>query len=173
MKILLVCGESGTGKTTISQELCNQYPNSFYLIRSYTTRPRRDMYEYDHTFVNKIKMKYIFQKCDVVAHTEINNYCYCATKQQFSENWINVYTIDEKGRQEILEKMKGHDFCTILIKRDNIEDVEQSRLDRDLKIPQDNDVNKIFINNDDINIIVKDIKNYVEGFFNVQNNKNH
>lgn len=167
MKVLLVCGESGTGKSTISQELHNQYPDLFYLIRSYTTRPKRDLYEYDHTFVDKKKMKCIFQKCDVVAHTEINNYCYCATRQQFSEGLINIYTIDEKGRQEILEKMKGHDFCTILIKRDNIEDVEKSRLKRDLKLPQDSDVNKIFINNNDINIIIKDIKNYVEDFFNV------
>ena len=50
-KVLLVLlGESGTGKTTIANELRNKY--NMKVLQSYTTRPKRDENEDGHTFVS-------------------------------------------------------------------------------------------------------------------------
>lgn len=166
MKILLICGDSGVGKTTIAERLCNLYPNFFYLIRSYTTRPRRNIRESDHIFINKWQMKALKLQCDVLASTNINNYCYCATKEQCCEKLVNVYIIDEEGRKEI-SKRKDCDICTIFIKRDNVEDdvLDAIRLNRKISLPKLDQVNQIFINHDNINNTVENIKNFVEEFY--------
>lgn len=47
MQILLICGASGTGKSTIAAELSKD--SRYNLVKSYTDRPMRGQ-ELDHIF---------------------------------------------------------------------------------------------------------------------------
>ena len=51
MKILLLTGESGVGKTTIAKRLCEE--NQFHEVRSVSTRQPRNEEDNDHFYINK------------------------------------------------------------------------------------------------------------------------
>ena len=41
MKIILICGMSGTGKTTIVKKIYEQYSDKYNVVCSYTDRQKR------------------------------------------------------------------------------------------------------------------------------------
>lgn len=51
MKILLLTGESGVGKTTISKKLCED--NQFHEVLSFSTRQPRNADDRDHFYIDK------------------------------------------------------------------------------------------------------------------------
>lgn len=64
-KILLVCGISGTGKSTLVKELCKKYPEEYLKLNQFTTRKKREnenkddyIFLKDEREVNIIKDKY-------------------------------------------------------------------------------------------------------------------
>lgn len=98
--IFLIIGESGTGKDSIIDYICNKY-NKKKLI-SYTTRPIRLNEHGTHLFVsdeefNKLK--------NIVGYTEYNGYRYCATEQQVEES--DFYNIDVPGIKYFKEHYHG------------------------------------------------------------------
>ena len=87
--ILLLVGKSGSGKSTIADELERIY--RIKVLRSYTTRPPRPN-DTSHTFVTEEE----FDKLtDMVAFTNFNGYRYCATAAQVEDS--DVYVIDPAG----------------------------------------------------------------------------
>lgn len=86
----LICGKSGSGKTTI----LNRVENSYGLIQlqSYTTRPPRYEGEKGHIFVSKRVFDLLHPR---VAYTNYNGYEYCATIAQVNES--DLLTIDPFG----------------------------------------------------------------------------
>lgn len=100
-KVLLVLlGESGTGKTTIANRLKEKY--GLRTLLSYTTRPKRKPDENDHTYVTI--GEYVLLK-DKVAENKYSGYMYCSTKEQIANS--DVYVCDCPGTKMLKEEYDG------------------------------------------------------------------
>lgn len=98
--IFLIVGCSGSGKTTITEQLEKRY--GLKSIQSYTTRPKRYDDETGHTFVTDEE----FDKLtDYVAYTEFAGFRYCATAEQVENN--DLYIIDPKGVDFFMKAYNG------------------------------------------------------------------
>lgn len=130
MKVLLLVGDSGTGKTTIAKALYQDY-DYFNIIKSYTTRFRRNIEDRDHIFIRKHNLLYKMFNEYFVASTIINGELYCAFPNQFKEDKINVYVVDDKGILDVVNYFDKKDIIIVRIKRDNIE-IDKERANRNL-----------------------------------------
>lgn len=98
--IFLIVGCSGSGKTTITEQLETKY--GLKSIQSYTTRKPRYDGETGHIFVSNEE----FDKLtDMVAYTEFDSKRYCAVAEQVENN--DLYVIDPKGVDYFIKSYKG------------------------------------------------------------------
>lgn len=157
MKILLLMGDSGCGKSTIAKNLQDNY-SYFRIIKSYTTRFKRNLRDNDHIFYRKNNLLDKMFQDDVVASTIINGELYCSFKEQFNDNFINIYTVDDKGLLDTVNSFSVDEICAIRLKRDNI-DIEKERANRDLNqiIPDSYSILNIVENNMTINDTCQEI----------------
>lgn len=146
MRVLVLMGDSGVGKTTISKALDSRY-SYLSLIRSYTTRFRRNLHDDDHVFVRKNYLLYKMFHESVIASTIINNELYCAFKNQFDSDKICVYAADDKGFLDLVNHFGLDSVCAVRLKRDNI-NIDNARANRNLnQIIPDSCVNLNIIQN--------------------------
>lgn len=162
MKILLISGCSGVGKSYIASKL-KEY-NNFNFIQSFTDRPRRLSLEDDHSFISKILMDLLLTY-DVAASTDIDGYRYCATFRQFDSEKINIYIVDKKGIDDIRQNFKDAQIFSVLITNDNI-NIDQSRKDRIITIPTTEEVDFVLKNDETIEV-VELLKNKAYDYFGV------
>ena len=100
-KIILLCGESGSGKDTVAKILKDKY--DLKQVISYTTRKPRYENEDTHIFITEKELdKY---KNDMVGYTFYNNNYYFATNKQVEEN--DIYVIDLLGIQYFKQHYNG------------------------------------------------------------------
>lgn len=119
-KIILVLGESATGKTTLIEEMNKRY--NYQAVQSYTTRARRSkdetghifVKEEDYTFLSNIKDKddtKIYDKVgneiNTVAYTYFNGNHYWATLEQLQDKNTYYYAIDKKGIDYFKQKVEN------------------------------------------------------------------
>ena len=97
--ILLLTGKSGSGKSTIADELERIY--RLKVLRSYTTRPPR-VNDTSHTFVSDDEFD---ELTDIVAYTDYNGHRYCATADQVDD--CDVYVIDPAGIEYFRQNYHG------------------------------------------------------------------
>lgn len=90
--ILLLIGESESGKSTIAEYISKKY--DIPILQSYTTRPKRNENETGHIFVS-FKDYMDTPQDEVVAETCFGGHFYYAKKDQLKKKII--YIIDEKG----------------------------------------------------------------------------
>lgn len=133
MKPLIICivGASGSGKTTASMMLQQQF--GWNAIVSYTTRPMRkgEQNGRDHWFVKQDQIPLKNRMC---AYTQFGGYEYWTEWSQFLTLFPSVYVIDEKGLVDLQSKQSSSfpfDLVTIKIKRDNLEGIDEKRKERD------------------------------------------
>ena len=98
--IFLIVGCSGSGKTTITEQLEQRY--GLKSIQSYTTRAKRSENETGHIFVSD---KEFDKLTNLVGYTEFAGNRYCATAEQVENN--DLYIIDPKGVDFFMESYKG------------------------------------------------------------------
>ena len=111
--IFLIVGCSGSGKTTITEQLEQKY--GLKSIQSYTTRPKRYEDESGHIFVSDEE----FDKLtDMVAYTEFAGNRYCATAEQVEDN--DLYIIDPKGVDFFMKAYKGSKTPKIIFISSNL-----------------------------------------------------
>ena len=111
--IFLIVGCSGSGKTTITEQLEQKY--GLKSIQSYTTRKPRYDGESGHTFVSDEE----FDKLtDIVAYTEFAGNRYCATAEQVEDN--DLYIIDPKGIDFFMKSYKGSKTPKIIFISSNL-----------------------------------------------------
>lgn len=99
MPVILLIGESGSGKNTVQDNLERLY--GCVPLLSYTTRPKRTPDENTHTFVTMEEFEQIVKNETVVAFTNFDGNLYCATDKQLEQS--DVYIIDVKGLQTLLD----------------------------------------------------------------------
>lgn len=133
MKPLIICivGASGSGKTTASMILQEQF--GWNAIVSYTTRPMRkgEKNGRDHWFVKADQVPPQNKMC---AYTQFGGYEYWTEWNQFLTLFPSVYVIDEKGLVNLQSKESTpfpFTLVTLKIKRDNLEDIDEMRKKRD------------------------------------------
>lgn len=132
MKPLIICivGASGSGKTTASMILQQQF--GWTAIVSYTTRPMRkgEINGKDHWFVKKNQVPPRNRMC---AYTQFGGYEYWTEWNQFQTLFPSIYVIDEKGLVDLQGKKQSSSYslATIKIKRDNLQEIDEKRKERD------------------------------------------
>ena len=163
MKILLLSGASGVGKTHIGIELSKD--PRFNFIKSFTARPKRFDFanNNDHEYISKIFMNFMLSY-NVVASTTIDGYRYCATFRQFDKDKINIYVVDKKGIEDVYQSFDDAQIFSVLIVRDNI-NIGQSRKDRNVIIPNMEEVDFVLNNNIDSIKVVDDLKQKALSYF--------
>lgn len=155
MRIILLTGQSGTGKTSIGAELAKN-SDKYNFIHSYTDRPMRSSEEWGHTFVDSGFMDLLLQRNDIVAKTQIKEKRYCTIESQFDINKVNIYTVDLQGVVDTMQAFPYADVMTILIKRDS-NDVSEERVERDIAVPIREQVDFVIDNNSTIQSAAKTI----------------
>ena len=133
MKPTIVClvGDSGSGKTLASIHL--QEVLNWNAIVSYTTRKKRDgeTNGKEHWFVTDNDVP---EKKDMCAYTIFGGCQYWTEWEQFTDNKVNVYVIDEKGLIDLQAKEQtpfSFNLVTIKIKRQCKDDIDEQRIARD------------------------------------------
>ena len=138
-KLLLIVGESGAGKTAVSNYLEENF--GLKILPSYTTRPPRYEGEKGHIFISEKEFDNIDAK-DMIAPVKYHGHRYCATKQQVEEN--DIYVIDLDGLKNMQRNYKGNKNIKIIyikasqeerknrmIERGDSEDFANSRIRND------------------------------------------
>lgn len=109
--IYLIVGRSGSGKSTIVNEMCKRH--NLTQVVSYTTRPRRDseVDGADHIFITDDEV-FDFSN-EIVAYTRIGAYQYFTTKTVL--NVSDIYTIDPNGVKYLKGKNLPYKYVVIYI----------------------------------------------------------
>ena len=130
--IFLIVGVSGSGKTTIVEQLEQKY--GLKSIQSYTTRSKRHENETGHIFVTDDE----FDKLtDFVGYTEFAGNKYCATSAQVETN--DLYVIDPKGVDYFREHYNGNKTVKVIYIDSPVSVVYERMLQRAVE----NDVNYV------------------------------
>lgn len=101
--IVLLCGASASGKTTLAEDLEKQC--GLKAIPSYTTRPKRSPDEQGHTFITEdefVKLN------DLIAYAKTNGYHYTVTRQMFEDEQYSIYVVDNSGIKYLMDNYRGH-----------------------------------------------------------------
>ena len=129
-KIMCLIGESGSGKSLISEYIKGEY--DIPLIQSYTTRKKRNRNDDDHTFISNEAFDEI-QLNEMVAYTKWGDVRYCCKHEDIEKR--NVYVIDESGYSMLKSKYsRDYKICGVRIHRDEEKRrvaVGDKRVDRD------------------------------------------
>ena len=106
--IYLLVGETGAGKDTVANKLCDI--NNMSKVVSYTTRPIRENETngVEHYFITKEESDKIKQSNELIAYTKIGEVEYYATVEELLKK--DIYIIDPQGvryfksKKDILNK---------------------------------------------------------------------
>lgn len=158
--VLLITGASGVGKSTIAEKLCEN--EQYNLIRSYTNRPPRSEDDDDHIYVEDGIASTLLREKQVVASTVYGGYVYFTLAEQFIDNMINVYIVDDLGVCNTINYMRrwkdtGYATVRIRCKRWNPRQV------RDYSFLDDDHFMMVVDNDDKMDYAVEEIDGWLGG----------
>lgn len=108
MKYLIV-GRTATGKDTLVDKLCKDYPDKFSKVISRTTRPPRDDNDTSHIFVTKKQAKK--DENNKIAKTIISDNEYYILPEDIKDK--NLYIVDPTGVYDIVKNMPNEYFTIV------------------------------------------------------------
>ena len=131
-KTVVICGPSGTGKTTMINKLMSDYPNVFEFSVSHTTRKPRvgELNGVNYYFVSKEEFSLGAKRGDFIESAEFSGNLYATSKQAIKEiqdkGKICILDLEMNGVKQI-KSTKNIDPLYIFIKPPSIAELE-SRL---------------------------------------------
>lgn len=105
-KIIVLCGPSGVGKTSLAKFLISELPSLKFCV-SHTTRPPRLSEEsgIDYYFVNSDKFSQMIEKKEFVEYAEVYGNMYGTSKKSIQKVWsqkkVAIFDIDYQGAEQI------------------------------------------------------------------------
>ena len=124
--LMCILGCSGSGKTTICNELEKRY--GLKQIPSYTTRKPRFEGEKGHTFISEDEFKHLSYEQPFVAYAETTGAKYGVTTAMLENEKYSLYVIDYSGLKYLKEHYKGNREiisvfvdCSLLERTDRLE----------------------------------------------------
>ena len=184
-KIINLVGASGSGKTTIAKELERL---GYNIIYSYTTRNPRKIDEWGHTFIGKkdyaenydvstnyMKYEQLYKYSPMIAHREIYDEVYFATKDQYQNKGSSIYVVCPDGARQVKQNVKDAEVLTIYLQCD--EYIRMCRMNEDKtrtaksvsdRLEKDRDVFRVC----ECDYVVsgnRDLKNVIESILNIIN----
>ena len=116
--IYLICGKSGSGKTTVVEKLEQNY--GYAVLKSYTTRKQRHPNDTDHIYSDISDYMAAKEENNIIASTVFDHNYYWATTEQLNNS--DLYVIDKYGIESLYEKYHGsRHLVVIYINVDNDE----------------------------------------------------
>jgi guanylate kinase len=111
----IIAGRTGSGKDYLTNYLCDTF--GLKQLLSYTTRPQRFENENTHIFITDEEANVITQAQPIIAYTEIGQYKYFGTYQQFVES--DIYIVDKQGidylKSNFMEQLNKDDIKIVVI----------------------------------------------------------
>ena len=101
--IYLICGKSGSGKTTVVEKLEQNY--GYAVLKSYTTRKQRHPNDTDHIYSDISDYMAAKENNTIVTSTVFDRNYYWATREQLDD--CDLYVIDKDGIESLQEKYDG------------------------------------------------------------------
>ena len=101
--IYLICGKSGSGKTTVVNKLADKY--GYQILKSYTTRKARHHNDNDHIYAAISDYMSARENNVIIASTIFDHNYYWATKLQLAS--CDLYIIDKNGIESLKRKYMG------------------------------------------------------------------
>lgn len=122
-RLNLIVGRTGSGKSTLAHTMCKLFPDKFAQVKSYSTRPQREI-ETDHIFIAPEEVPKFRGK--MAAYTKIGEYEYFTVTEDLINN--NIYVIDPAGCDCLKTKCADrYDFCTLYLDLPEEERIERLR----------------------------------------------
>ncbi|VUZ45306.1 unnamed protein product, partial [Hymenolepis diminuta] len=116
---LVICGPSGSGKSSIIQRLLLRNPNIFQVCISHTTRPRRpnEIEGKDYIFVTKEQFQEAIRRNEFVEYAIFSGNYYGTSKAQMEKviqaGKVCIFELDTQGVEQI-RKMEIHPICVFI-----------------------------------------------------------
>ena len=105
--LFCIVGKSGSGKTTVVNELEKA---GYKSVQSYTTRPKRYENETGHTFITKLE----FDKLqNIVSYTKFDDCEYCVTEKMLDNS--DVFVVDYEGIKYLQKHYKNKRIVVIYL----------------------------------------------------------
>jgi len=134
-KTVVICGPSGTGKTTMINKLMSDYPNIFEFSISHTTRKPRvgELNGVNYYFVSKEEFSSGAKRGDFIESAEFSGNMYATSKQAIKEiqdkGKICILDLEMNGVKQI-KRTKNIDPLYIFIKPPSIAELESRLIGR-------------------------------------------
>jgi len=112
LKPIVIClmGPSGSGKSLAASMIAAYF--DYYIIQSYTDRPKRQPDELGHIFLTAEEYDNLIEHNIPIARTEFGNYRYCCLQNDIRDK--TVYVIDPKAFDH-MKSMFGNDYHFISV----------------------------------------------------------
>lgn len=159
-KVLVICGKTACGKTTIVKGITNKYNE----VKSYTTRPKRKGETNEYVFVTKEEFDRMASENKFINirdyYTEYGLWRYGTPLEVLSNTENPMLILDEQGLENIQGKLGWHNIISILIEADESIRLQRS-LNRDEITEQNAREIKRRIKDDDIKFKKRELYDYI------------
>lgn len=139
-KVLALMGESGSGKDTLKNTLCTQYPDTFRRVVTCTTRPARNKEKngVDYFFLTPDEFAKKILDMSMLEAQCFNGWYYGTPIDSFKEGIINVVILTPDGVRNVQET-KDINLLTVYLKVP-----AKKRIIRALKREDNPDIDEIY-----------------------------
>lgn len=113
-KIIILCGEAGTGKDFLKNKALEECPDIFHRVVTATTRPRREgeIDGQDYYFLTERG----FNNTEMIESCCFNNWYYGTPTTSLSKDKVNLLVLNPEGIYNLLEEKNKYDIKIVRLK---------------------------------------------------------